>query len=347
MISLCMIVKDEIKFIEDCLKAVKPYVDEIVVADTGSTDGTIEVLEKYGCKVFHFEWCDDYSKARNFAISKSSNNWVLILDADEHVIEFNQETINKIVKSNKGEIIGLVKNRSFVGTHSNVQTEDLPRFFNRKYYSYIRDIHEEPSEKFNFSPIVLDTGIVLNHYGYLTSTREEKGKNEQYLERLKKSLEKNYDPYIVRHLAGIYLNLEMYEEAIAEIDKVLSDTSTFKEHYFPNSVVIKIKSLFALERYQEALEMQKYYAQCQHNDDFLNCMAQVFYMTGNLSTAQDIYLYLCTKKEISISRLVVIGRLAEVYFDQNNYKEAIKWYKMIEKIDGVKEKIKICEMNLI
>ncbi len=68
MLSLCMIVKNEIKFIEQCLKKVQNYVDEIIIVDSGSTDGTLEILEKFNCKVYDFTWCDDYSKARNYSL---------------------------------------------------------------------------------------------------------------------------------------------------------------------------------------------------------------------------------------------------------------------------------------
>ena len=59
-ISLAMIVKNEEEVLEDCLGSVKNLVDEIIVVDTGSQDGTIEVARKMGAKIYEFQWCNDF-----------------------------------------------------------------------------------------------------------------------------------------------------------------------------------------------------------------------------------------------------------------------------------------------
>ena len=71
-ISLCMIVKDEEQTISTCLESVKSVVDEIIIVDTGSTDGTKEIVKKYDAKVYDFQWIEDFSAARNFAFSKAT-----------------------------------------------------------------------------------------------------------------------------------------------------------------------------------------------------------------------------------------------------------------------------------
>ncbi|WP_439107262.1 glycosyltransferase [Congregibacter sp.] len=84
-LSLCMIVKDEAFFIEECLASAAPFVDEIVVVDTGSTDGTREIAERYADKVLDFEWIDDFSAARNTGLAAATGDWILVLDADERI----------------------------------------------------------------------------------------------------------------------------------------------------------------------------------------------------------------------------------------------------------------------
>ena len=88
-VSVCMIAKNEEQYIEQCLRRLLRYNMEIIVVDTGSTDRTKEIAARYTDKLFEFEWCDDFSAARNFAVSKASNNWVLILDCDEYVQEID------------------------------------------------------------------------------------------------------------------------------------------------------------------------------------------------------------------------------------------------------------------
>ncbi|MCA1994615.1 MAG: glycosyltransferase, partial [Coleofasciculus sp. S288] len=71
-LSLCMIVKNEIQNLPRCLNSIKPYVDEMIIIDTGSHDETPEMAVRYGAKVRYFEWCDDFAAARNYAISQAS-----------------------------------------------------------------------------------------------------------------------------------------------------------------------------------------------------------------------------------------------------------------------------------
>ncbi len=72
-ISLCMIVKNEKNVLSRCLDSIKNAVDEIIIVDTGSTDTTKEIAEKYTDKIFDFKWIDDFSTARNFFFFKSNS----------------------------------------------------------------------------------------------------------------------------------------------------------------------------------------------------------------------------------------------------------------------------------
>lgn len=93
-LSVVMIVKNEQEMLETCLESVK-NADEIIIVDTGSADKTKEIASKYTDKIYDFEWCDDFSKARNYALSKATGDWVLSIDADE---ELSSDGINEIKK---------------------------------------------------------------------------------------------------------------------------------------------------------------------------------------------------------------------------------------------------------
>jgi len=79
-LSLAMIVKNAQATLERCLTDCKAVVDEMVIVDTGSTDGSIEIAKKFTDKVYHFDWIDDFSAARNYAFSKCSYPWILWMD---------------------------------------------------------------------------------------------------------------------------------------------------------------------------------------------------------------------------------------------------------------------------
>lgn len=89
-ISAVLIVKNEEEVLARCLESVKEA-DEIIVCDTGSTDSTIEVAKRYTDKIYtDFVWCDDFAKARNYAKSKATGDWILSIDADEFLHDFSE-----------------------------------------------------------------------------------------------------------------------------------------------------------------------------------------------------------------------------------------------------------------
>lgn len=90
-ISLCMIVKDEEETLARCLESAKTLADEIVIVDTGSKDGTVEIAKTYTERVFFFAWEDDFAKARNFSFSRASGDYLLWLDADDVITPGNAE----------------------------------------------------------------------------------------------------------------------------------------------------------------------------------------------------------------------------------------------------------------
>ncbi len=92
-ISQCMIVKNEESNIEKALSWGKGIMWEQIVVDTGSTDWTVELAERMGAKIYHFQWIDDFSAAKNYAISKAKGDWIAFLDADE---TFSQEDAEKL-----------------------------------------------------------------------------------------------------------------------------------------------------------------------------------------------------------------------------------------------------------
>jgi glycosyltransferase involved in cell wall biosynthesis len=88
-----MIVRNEERFLGDCLKSLKGVADEIVVVDTGSTDRTKEIAAGCGAKIFDFPWIDDFSAARNDSIIHCSGEWILYIDADERLGPIDKEAV--------------------------------------------------------------------------------------------------------------------------------------------------------------------------------------------------------------------------------------------------------------
>lgn len=85
-LSAVMIVRDEARCLARCLGSIEDLVDEIVVVDTGSTDDTVAIAERFGAIVAHRRWDDDFSAPRNLSLDIATGDWVLYIDADEHVV---------------------------------------------------------------------------------------------------------------------------------------------------------------------------------------------------------------------------------------------------------------------
>jgi glycosyltransferase involved in cell wall biosynthesis/SAM-dependent methyltransferase len=92
-LSVCLIVKNEEQFLEQCLQSVRDIAHQIVVVDTGSTDRTVEIAKKFKAEVHSFPWNEDFSAARNEALKYATGDWVLSLDADEELVPEHKKTI--------------------------------------------------------------------------------------------------------------------------------------------------------------------------------------------------------------------------------------------------------------
>ena len=102
-LSLCLIVKNEMSYLPDCLKSAEGLYDELVLVDSGSTDGTIAWAKNYcaqqkSAQFLEQKWADSFSAQRNFALSKASGDWILFLDADERLDEESQIEIRNALK---------------------------------------------------------------------------------------------------------------------------------------------------------------------------------------------------------------------------------------------------------
>lgn len=249
-ISLCMILKDEARYLESCLKAHASLVDEYVLVDTGSTDETPRIIQEYVGRVLRFAWCDDFSAARNFSLSQATGDWILVLDADEWIGEADQGRIRTLVEASGDEAFSFIQ-RSYThdaGLYGYTRHRDPSAFDQRKSpwdardttgfietrivrlilnkpalgLRYVQRIHEgieyESSKK---QPVPTD--IVLHHYGLLKGRDEQERKSVLYhhLEALR-IRENPDDAESLRQFAAACLNGKEYDRAVFHYQKSLS-----------------------------------------------------------------------------------------------------------------------------
>jgi glycosyltransferase involved in cell wall biosynthesis len=166
VLSLCMIVRNESKHLARCLASAQPYVDEIVVIDTGSEDNTLEIAARFGAKLDHFAWCDDFSAARNYSLTRVSGEWVLHLDADEELVvadpNFRQQLLTQ------AEVLAFAVPRNDVNVPENAFLGGfhVRLFRNLPEFRYAGRYHEQ-LQYGGDRPLVYNhlQGVRILHYG--------------------------------------------------------------------------------------------------------------------------------------------------------------------------------------
>lgn len=195
-----MIVKDEIRCIERCFKSLeglrKKLPCEVVVADTGSTDGTREIVEKYADVVFDFEWCNDFAAARNAVLDRCTGKWHLQIDADEWLSDDYEELIyfchSKEFKTYHAAAIRIQNHYSedFSAPGSEFTTERLFRI--SAGFRFQGKVHESarPPKDFSEAPLSITLSkVFLHHDGYIPQITKDKQKYKRNIEILKPMLE--------------------------------------------------------------------------------------------------------------------------------------------------------------
>lgn len=108
-VSFCLLVKNAEPLLRDCLASVRPLVDEWVIGDTGSEDGTLRLLAELlpGVRIHHLPWQHDFALARNQLLALASGDWVLMLDADERLAPESLAPLRQCVAAFPTEPVGI------------------------------------------------------------------------------------------------------------------------------------------------------------------------------------------------------------------------------------------------
>jgi tetratricopeptide (TPR) repeat protein len=206
LLSASLIVRNEERFLEGCLRSLSGRADEIVVVDTGSTDRSREIAGDLGARLVDHEWADDFAAARNAAIDAARGAWILYIDADERVVEFDHDAVLPQL-ADPMHVCYRVLFRPAAGL---TRYREYRLFRNHPELRFRGVIHESllpalSEHRARTGLLVGDSPVALDHLGY---DGDQRHKHERNLPLLRARLER--DPahvYSWDHLGNTLLGL--------------------------------------------------------------------------------------------------------------------------------------------
>jgi len=219
-LSLCMIVKNEKDNLPACLASAQGLADEIIIVDTGSTDGTQEIARSHGARVIQSDWQGDFSLARNLSLAEAQGRWILWLDADDRLLGPDKDALRKLAAADpdaQPRAYGLLVKNSVDGGRTGSVFNQIRVFPNRPGLRFRAPVHEQILPALEEAGIPVEyTGIRVLHTGYADPeiARAKQVRNKAILEaQIRAGM--GITPVTYYTLANACRDLGLHAEAVA------------------------------------------------------------------------------------------------------------------------------------
>jgi len=269
--ALVTIARNEAPRIARLLDSVRPFVDAMLVLDTGSTDDTPRVAAAHGARVEHFAWCDDFAAARNHALALAGADWHLVLDADEWLISGGDAV--QALRHAAPDFVGAVQLRDQfeLAPGEQASTSDWLSRVLPGPLRYAGRVHEQPQHALP----VRRLPVVIGHDGYAAARLEEKrGRNRRLLEA--ELAERPADAYLWYQLGKDCAVYDEHAAAEAAFARACELPDAAVSPWWPDLAVRRLFALKCLGRHAEALDF------AQPQMDALGGSPDFFFALGDL-----------------------------------------------------------------
>lgn len=304
-VSVCIISKNEETNIEECCRRLSSYGVEIVLTDTGSTDRTVEIAGRFTDRIYHFDWCDDFSAAKNFCMEKASHDWILSIDCDEYIEKIDEAALLRCMEHHQdaaGRI--LIRNRFTLDGQTSYEQVRVSRFVNRKYFQFTSAVHEQlvyrsphaasPARSY-------DAPITLLHVGYDLTEEGMRGKCLRNISLLEQELkDQGPDPYLYYQLGQSFRRLKEFEKARGYFDAGLAMDVDPSLDYVQTMVESYGYTLLDLRMNQEALQLLGVYDEFSRRADFVFLMGLIYMNNGLFDYAIQEFQKCVTMEEFAV-----------------------------------------------
>jgi len=257
LLSLCMIVRNERRHLERCLRSVRGVVDELVVVDTGSDDGSQEIARRAGARSFEFPWVNDFARARNHALEQARAPWILVLDADEQLLERDHAALMSLLRAHTPKdgvprtAFNLLVNNSSDGGRTGMLAHIVRLFPNHPDIRYEWPVHEQiATSLLRLGIPIKDTRIEILHDGYAEAARNQ-AKQQRNLAILQKQVAGG-GAFALTHflLGGARLDLGDFSGAMAAYQECIR-SATPGDQLIQGAQVRIANCLYAMGRFLE------------------------------------------------------------------------------------------------
>ncbi len=261
---LVVIARNEAATITRLLDSVRPFVDEMLVMDTGSTDDTVALAQAAGARIAHFPWIDDFAAARNAALDAASADWHVVLDADEWLIGADSGAALEALRDDAPAFVGTIGLMDHFdgGTAQSRLSRVLPGNIR-----YVGRIHEQPSHALPVK--ALDVHVA--HDGYMPQRLHVKqGRNEQLLRSAVAADPDNaYLWYQLGKDFSVYDRFADAEEAFGNAVDRLASTGAGTPAWWSDLVARRLFGLKSLKRHADGMVFAETQLQiCAESPDF-------------------------------------------------------------------------------
>lgn len=346
MLSVCIITKNEKEALEHCLLQLTGYGFELVVVDTGSTDGTMQMARRYTDAVYEFAWCDDFAKAKNYAVSKARQDMVLVIDSDEYLKSIDLEALAGLIRRFP-KAVGRIERLSQMG-QGGESREFINRLFDRRYYHYKGKIHEQLTAKGNGPYQTYLAPVVIDHSGYLLSEEGCIQKAMRNIRLLQEALQdpeidhKEEDPYILYQLGKSYTMMGEQEKACGYYSKALSFDLNPQLEYVIDLVDSYGYALLNSGQASQALAFTSIYQEFGKRADFQFLMGLIYMNNSQFENAISEFQKAAgqeTCKVSGVNSYLAHYNTGVIYECTGNRQKALEFYQKCGEYEPAKKRI--------
>ncbi len=273
-LSVCMIVKNEEQNLKELAAQIPGEQVELIVVDTGSSDGTLSFLKENDINTYHYQWNNDFSAARNFSLNQSDKPWLLWLDADDRLPDGFWEQVRQITNSRENQNIDSSCAYRFIvesprDTGEREAFRQIRLFPNNKGIQFTGKVHEQLGTSLKEKNIpVEDVDITIIHTGYELSENREKKLNRNFTLMQDEIKEHPKDPVVNMEMGNCHYQRGEYKLAIEFYKGVLRQLGVWSNlEVTPAQEDVKIFPELIANAYDkmgESAQAQKWYDVARH-----------------------------------------------------------------------------------